>query len=60
MTILLLGLFGVLLARAREPETIAVAVAGGLLAVSALGLASGAWRLSVERGGKVFNLVIQG
>jgi Do/DeqQ family serine protease len=28
--------------------------------VSVLELASGAWRLSVERGGKVFNLVIQG
>jgi S1-C subfamily serine protease len=28
--------------------------------VSVLGLASGGWRLSVERGGKVFNLAIQG
>jgi Do/DeqQ family serine protease len=28
--------------------------------VSVLQLATGAWRLSVERGGKVFNLVIQG
>ena len=52
VTILLLGLFGALLARAREPETIAVLVAGGLLAVSALGLATwnrrGIWRPSAE------------
>jgi hypothetical protein len=28
--------------------------------VSALAAADGGWRLSVERGGKVFNLAIQG
>lgn len=52
VTILLLGLFGVLLSRARDPETIAVLVAGGLLAVSAFALANwnrrGTWRPSVE------------
>jgi hypothetical protein len=28
--------------------------------VSALDLAGGGWRLSLERGGKLFNLAIQG
>jgi len=52
VTFLLLGLFGFLLTRAQDPETVAVVVGGGLLAVAALVVANwnrrGTWRPSAE------------
>jgi len=52
VTVLLLAMLGTLLLRAREPETIAVVVAGSVLAVGALVLSTwnrrGTWRPSAE------------